>query len=134
MNKKSLALTNGLVGLIGGIILIFGFYFIGLGAANDLSNLNTSASSSTTIALILNVLKLVILGLGIFGAVAFKDRTEVTTAPSVLMIVGGGVALIPFLGWVGGIISIVGGSLYLAKLKNFDVAIQNPSSDETNAN
>jgi len=35
------------------------------------------------------------------------------------MIVSGGVSLIPFLGWVGGILAIIGGSLFLATLKKF---------------
>ncbi|CIW04957.1 integral membrane protein [Streptococcus pneumoniae] len=35
------------------------------------------------------------------------------------MIVSGEVSLIPFLGWVGGILAIIGGSLFLATLKKF---------------
>jgi len=36
-----------------------------------------------------------------------------------LLIVGGAVGLIPFLGWVGGILTIIGGSLYFGTLKKF---------------
>ncbi|GAF40388.1 prophage Lp1 protein 6 [Agrilactobacillus composti DSM 18527 = JCM 14202] len=44
------------------------------------------------------------------------------TAAHVLLIVGGAVALIPFLGWAGGILAIIGGALYLTSLKNFKQA------------
>ena len=43
---------------------------------------------------------------------------DVVSAPSVLLIVGGAVGLIPALGWVGGILAIIGGSLFLGSLKN----------------
>jgi hypothetical protein len=36
-----------------------------------------------------------------------------------LLIVVGTLAIIPFLGWVGGILAIIGGSLYLDSLKKF---------------
>ena len=42
-------------------------------------------------------------------------------APSVLMIVSGGVSLIPFLGWVGGILAIIGGSLFLATFEEIQI-------------
>ncbi|MDS3352942.1 hypothetical protein RK473_05240 [Streptococcus pneumoniae] len=48
-----------------------------------------------------------------------RGDKRVGAAPSVLMIVSGGVSLIPFLGWVGGILAIIGGSLFLATLKKF---------------
>lgn len=48
-----------------------------------------------------------------------KGDKRVGAAPSVLMIVSGEVSLIPFLGWVGGILAIIGGSLFLATLKKF---------------
>ena len=39
--------------------------------------------------------------LGIIAIVYYKGDNRVGAAPSVLMIVSGGVSLIPFLGWVG---------------------------------
>ncbi len=36
------------------------------------------------------------------------------------MIVGGSIAIIPFLGWIGGILAIIGGSLFLSSIKKFD--------------
>lgn len=65
------------------------------------------------------LVKLALLVLGIVGAVYYKGDTPVRTAPSVLLIVGGAISLIPFLGWIGGILGIIGGSLYLASLKKF---------------
>lgn len=113
MKTKNLALANGIVGLVGGIILLFGGWFVLGGAASSSDTLNQ-------ILVFLNLLKLVILGLGIYGAVYYKGAEQVSAAPNVLMIVGGAVALIPFLGWVGGILAIIGGSLYLASLKKFN--------------
>lgn len=112
MKTKSLALANGIVGLVGGIILLFGGWFVlgGAAAGND---------ALSSMVMFLNILKLVILGLGIYGAVYYKGAEQVSAAPNVLMIVGGAIALIPFLGWVGGILAIIGGSLYLASLKKF---------------
>ena len=63
--------------------------------------------------------KIAILVLGIVGSVYYKDDDRIGSAPNVLLIVGGALAIIPFLGWVGGILAIIGGSLYLASLKKF---------------
>ena len=43
------------------------------------------------------LVKLALLVLGIVGAVYYKGDTPVRTAPSVLLIVGGAISLIPFL-------------------------------------
>ncbi|CZD05137.1 integral membrane protein [Streptococcus pneumoniae] len=67
----------------------------------------------------MNALKIANLVLGIIAIVYYKGDNRVGAAPSVLMIVFGGVSLIPFLGWVGGILVIIGGSLFLATLKKF---------------
>jgi len=112
MKSNKLALANGIVGLAGGIILLLGGWFVIGGAASGEDVLNV-------IVTFLNLLKIAILVLGIYGAIYYKGAEEVGTAPNVLMIVGGAIALVPFLGWIGGIISIVGGSLYLATLKKF---------------
>ena len=66
-------------------------------------------------------MKVTILVLRIVAIVYFKDDERVTPAPSVLFIVGGSVGLIPFLGWVGGILTIIGGSLYFGLLKKFEI-------------
>lgn len=113
MKSNKLALANGIVGLAGGIILLLGGWFVIGGAANG-------EDALSAIVVFLNLLKIAILVLGIYGAVYYKSSEEVGAAPNVLMIVGGAIALIPFLGWIGGIISIIGGSLYLATLKKFN--------------
>ncbi|WP_436705940.1 hypothetical protein [Lactiplantibacillus plantarum] len=118
MKTKNLALTNGIVGLVGGIILLFGGWFVAGGALSDAAT-GSATSTSGTVAL-LNILKIAILALGIIVLIYYKGDSRVNTAPGVLLIVGGAIALIPFLGWIGGIIAIIGGSLYLASLKNFN--------------
>lgn len=101
MKSKALALTNGIVGLVGGILLLIWPLAMAFGTDFNV------------------VLRIALIVLGIVGIVVYKGTGLVTTAPHVLLIVGGAVAFIPFLGWVGGIVAIVGGSLYLANLKNF---------------
>lgn len=117
MKSKTLVITNGVVGLVGGIVLLFGIWFIGIGAVNDAAN--GTGGSAIGMSGALDFLKIAILVLGIIAAIYYKGDARVGIAPSVLLIVGGAIALVPFLGWIGGIVSIVGGSLYLAKIKNF---------------
>ncbi|MEX2804436.1 hypothetical protein AB3329_04875 [Streptococcus sp. H31] len=113
MDAKTLALINGIVGLVGGIVLLLGIWFV-FGAA--------ATGSDTLMGIVtalIFLLKLAILILGIVGAVYYKDDARVGNAPNVLMIVGGALALIPLFGWIGGILAIIGGSLYLGTLKKF---------------
>lgn len=98
MKTKNLALINGLVGLIGGIFLILWFFIP---------------------AALIVCIKIALLVLGIVGSVYYKEDERISAAPHVLLIVGGALSLIPFLGWVGGILAIIGGSLYLSSLKRF---------------
>ena len=65
------------------------------------------------------VLKIVTLVLGIVGLLQFSKDAVISKAPSVLLVVGGALALIPFMGWIGGILAIIGGSIYLANIKKF---------------
>ncbi|AXQ77844.1 hypothetical protein DDV21_001540 [Streptococcus chenjunshii] len=113
MKTKTLALVNGIVGLIGGIVLLLGIWFIFGAAATG------SDSALGTVSVLFLLLKLAILALGIVGAVYYKDDVRVSSAPNVLLIVGGAVGLIPFFGWIGGILAIIGGSMYLSALKKF---------------
>ena len=116
MKTKTLALVNGIVGLVGGIFLLFAIWFILGVAANSLSDGGASVGGTTRLVYLI---KIALLVLGIIGAVYYKGDTPVGAAPSILLIVGGAISLIPFLGWVGGILGIIGGSLYLASLKKF---------------
>ena len=124
MKSKTLALTNGIFGLIGGIALIFAPLFILGGITNDALNDDGSATSTVVLSVIFILVKIAILVLGIVGLVTYKGTDLVKTAAHVLLIVGGAVALIPLLGVAGGIVSIVGGALYLASLKNFKIDAQ----------
>ena len=83
-------------------------------------------TASTTVAgvagvLLPTVLKIAILILGIVAIVYYKGESRVGSAPSVLLIVGSVVGLIPFLGWIGGIVLVIGGALYLSSLKQFKI-------------
>lgn len=113
MRAKSLALTNGIVGLIGGIFLLVAVWFVFGAAATG------SVSATSNMTAFIYIVKIAILVLGIVGIVYYKDDIRVGAAPNVLMIVGGAISLVPFLGWVGGILAIIGGSLYLGTLKKF---------------
>lgn len=111
MKSKTLALTNGIFGLVGGIALIFAPLFILGGVTNDMINGDTGATSTIGATLIFTLVKIAILVLGIVAIVYYKGTGPVKTAPHVLLIVGGAVALILFMGIAGGIVAIIGGAL-----------------------
>ncbi|MCT0014301.1 hypothetical protein [Weissella confusa] len=113
---KSLANINGIVGLGGGVLLLFATPII-LAAT-----LNQRMMAFNFAILAFFMIKVAIFVLGIVGVVQFKKSSVVSNAPSVLMIVGGSIAIIPFLGWIGGILAIIGGSLFLSSIKKFDNA------------
>ncbi|WP_165329246.1 hypothetical protein ACFSN5_04645 [Streptococcus tangpeifui] len=116
---KTLATINGIVGLVAGIFLLFAILFI-IGAAG--AEVESDVPTVTILVTIfIYIVKLAVLILGIVGAVYYKDDNRVSAAPSVLLIVGGAISLIPFFGWIGGILAIIGGSIYLASLKNFNL-------------
>ena len=120
MKTKKLALINGIVGLVGGIFLLIAVFIITASVLNDVATtLDTAYNggsaisiTSTTLASTLALfVKIAILVLGIVGSVYYKDDDRIGPAPNVLLIVGGALAIIPFLGWVGGILAIIGLSL-----------------------
>ena len=97
MKTKTLALISGLVGLIGGTILLLSNIFL-LGA----------------------VIKLAALGLGITSLAYYKGQMRFSVAAGVLLIVGSSnIAPIPFIGWIAGILLIIGGALFLASSSKF---------------
>ena len=103
MKTKALARVNAIFGLISGIVLLLAplvMFMIAVGAAA------ATEDSDATVGV---------------SIVYYKDDERVTPAPSVLFIVGGSVGLITFLGWVGGILTIIGGSLYFGLLKKFEI-------------
>lgn len=117
MKSKSLCLADGVYGLVAGIILLIGPIIITTSAVSDVAN--ETSSSTAGASGFLTLLKIVAIALGILSLVFYKGTTLMKPAASVLLIVGGAVALIPFLGWAGGIVVIVGGGVALANLKNF---------------
>lgn len=124
MKTKALARVNAIFGLISGIVLLLAplvMFMIAVGAAAATEDSDATVGILTIFSIILALVKIAVLVLGIVSIVYYKDDESVTPAPSVLFIVGGSVGLIPFLGWVGGILTIIGGSLYFGLLKKFEI-------------
>ncbi|WP_308697158.1 hypothetical protein [uncultured Streptococcus sp.] len=124
MKTKALARVNAIFGLISGIVLLLAplvMFMIAVGAAAATEDSDATVGLLTIFSIILALVKIAVLVLGIVSIVYYKDDERVTPAPSVLFIVGGSVGLIPFLGWVGGILTIIGGSLYFGLLKKFEI-------------
>lgn len=124
MKTKTLARVNAIFGLISGIVLLLAplvMFMIAVGVAAVTEDSDATVGILTIFSIILALVKIAVLVLGIVSIVYYKDDERVTPAPSVLFIVGGSVGLIPFLGWVGGILTIIGGSLYFGLLKKFEI-------------
>ena len=124
MKTKALARVNAIFGLISGIVLLLAplvMFMIAVGAAAATEDSDATDSILRIFIIIFSLVKIAVLVLGIVSIVYYKDDERVTPAPSVLFIVGGSVGLIPFLGWVGGILTIIGGSLYFGLLKKFEI-------------
>ncbi|RSJ68614.1 hypothetical protein D8802_02075 [Streptococcus oralis] len=122
MKTNTLARVNAIFGLISGIVLLLApviMFMMAVGAATATEDADVTVGTLTGISIILLLVKIAVLVLGIVAIVYYKDDERVTNAPSVLLIVGGAVGLIPLLGWVGGILTIIGGSLYFGTLKKF---------------
>ena len=120
MKTKTLAQVDGFIGIIAGAILAFLPVFIIFLAAisedEDFAGLILGI-----IFIVFSLVKIATLILGILSLVYYKDDNRISLAPSILFIVGSVVALIPFLGWIGGIVLVIGGALYLASLKQFRI-------------
>lgn len=114
---RTLALANGILGIAGGVLLIFATFLFAIAGGLDAAT-DSGAFTILTLAIFF-ILKLTILILGIVATIYYKDDRRVSLAPSVLFIVSGAISLIPFLGWIGGILAITGGGLYLSSLSKF---------------
>lgn len=124
MKTNTLARVNAIFGLISGIVLLLAplvMFMIAVGVAAVTEDPVATDSILRIFIIIFSLVKIAVLVLGIVSIVYYKDDERVTPAPSVLFIVGGSVGLIPFLGWVGGILTIIGGSLYFGLLKKFEI-------------
>lgn len=111
---KNLAKVNGIIGLGGGIFLLFAT------PITVSATLNQSMMVANLAVSAFFMIKVAIFVLGIVGVVQFKKSPVVSNLPSVLMMVGGSIAIIPLLEWIGGIFAIIGGSLFLSSIKKFD--------------
>ena len=120
MKTKTLAQVDGFIGIIAGAILaflpIFMVFLAAISEGEDAAGLILGI-----IFIVFSLVKIATLILGILSLVYYKDDNRISLAPSILFIVGSVVALIPFLGWIGGIVLIIGGALYLASLKQFRI-------------
>lgn len=120
MKTKTLAQVDGFIGIIAGAILAFlPFFIIFLAAISE--DEDFAGVVLGIIFVVFSLVKIATLILGILSLVYYKDDNRISLAPSILFIVGSVVALIPFLGWIGGIVLVIGGALYLASLKQFRI-------------
>ncbi|WP_247913378.1 hypothetical protein [Streptococcus sp. oral taxon 431] len=120
MKTKTLAQVDGFIGIIAGAILAFLPVFIVFLAAIS-EDEDFAGVVLGIIFVVFSLVKIATLILGILSLVYYKDDNRISLAPSILFIVGSVVALIPFFGWIGGIVLVIGGALYLASLKQFKI-------------
>ena len=120
MKTKTLAQVDGFIGIIAGAILaflpIFMLILITISRDEDVVGFVLGLTF-----VVFSLVKIATLILGVLSLVYYKDDERISLAPSILFIVGSVVALIPFLGWIGGVILVIGGALYLASLKQFRI-------------
>ena len=120
MKTKTLAQVDGFIGIIAGAVLAFlPFFIIFLAAISE--DEDVAGLVLGIIFIVFALVKIATLILGILTLVYYKDDKRISLAPSILFIVGSVVALIPFFGWIGGIVLVIGGALYLASLKQFKI-------------
>ena len=120
MKTKTLAQVDGFIGIIAGAILAFlPIFMVFLAAISE--DEDAAGLILGIIFIVFSLVKIATLILGILSLVYYKDDNRISLAPSILFIVGSVVALIPFFGWIGGIVLIIGGALYLASLKQFKI-------------
>ena len=122
MKKKTLAQLDGIIGLVTGTILTI-LPIIIIMIASIFDDEEVVGVILGIIFIIFSLVKIGILILGILSLIYYKDDNKISIAPSVLLIVGSALALVPFLGWIGGIVIIVGASLFLGSLKKFKVEL-----------
>ena len=120
MKTKTLAQVDGFIGIIAGAILAFlPIFMVFLAAISE--DEDAAGLILGIIFVVFSLVKIATLILGILSLVYYKDDNRISLAPSILFIVGSVVALIPFLGWIGGIVLVIGVALYPASLKQFRI-------------
>ncbi|MDF9866692.1 hypothetical protein OKW22_000246 [Bacilli bacterium PM5-3] len=114
---KELCLGSGIFGLIGGIILVIAPLLLISTLSTDI--ISESGASTSGSVIIFTIIKIASIALGILCLIKYKGCNQVITGGPILLIVGGAVALIPFIGSIGGIIMIIGGGICLGSLGRF---------------
>ena len=120
MKTKTLAQVAGIIGTIGGAVLAI-LPVIILMIVPIFENEDFAGVILAIIFIVFTLVKIATLILGILSLIYYKDDKRISMAPSILLIVGSVVGLIPFLGWIGGIVIVTGGTLFLTSLKQFQV-------------
>ena len=120
MKTKTLAQVAGIIGTIAGTLLAI-LPVIILMIVSVFENEDFAGVILAIIFIVFTLVKIATLILGILSLIYYKDDKRISMAPSVLLIVGSVVGLIPFLGWIGGIVIVIGGALFLTSLKQFQV-------------
>ena len=123
MKTKTLAQIAGIIGTISGLLLAI-LPVVILMVASIFANEDFAGVVLAIIFIVFTLVKIATLILGILSLIYYKDDKRISMAPSVLLIVGSVVGLIPFLGWIGGIVIVIGGALFLTSLKQFQVQEQ----------
>ena len=123
MKTKTLAQISGIIGTISGSLLAI-LPVVILMVASIFANEDFAGVVLAIIFIVFTLVKIATLILGILSLIYYKDDKRISMAPSVLLIVGSVVGLIPFLGWIGGIVIVIGGALFLTSLKQFQVQEQ----------
>lgn len=118
MKTKTLAQVDGIIALITGVLLAI-MPIIILVLAGIAEDEGVTGIILGIIFFIFTLVKIGILVLGIVSIIYYNEDKRITNAPSLLLIIGAAVGLIPFLGWIGGILIIIGGALFLSSLKKF---------------
>ena len=120
MKTKTLAQIAGIIGTISGSLLAI-LPVVILMVASIFANEDFAGVVLAIIFIVFTLVKIATLILGILSLIYYKDDKRISMAPSVLLIVGSVVGLIPFLGWIGGIVIVISGALFLTSLKQFQV-------------
>ena len=120
MKTKTLAQVDGFIGTIAGTLLPI-LPVVILMIASIFENEDFAGVILAIIFIVFTLVKIATLILGILSLIYYKDDKRISMAPSILLIVGSVVGLIPFLGWIGGIVIVIGGALFLTSLKQFQV-------------
>ena len=120
MKTKTLAQISGIIGTIAGTLLAI-LPVIILMTVPIFENEDFTGVILAIIFIVFTLVKTATLILGILSLIYYKDDKRISMAPSILLIVGSVVGLIPFLGWIGGIVIVTGGALFLTSLKQFQV-------------